>query len=77
MKCYLCNGEMKEELVTITRYRKGSYYLLEDVPAMVCEQCGEKWFSMKTVVNMDELMEKPLDSEERFITVPVRKFSSG
>ena len=77
MKCYLCSGEMKEELVTITRYRKGSYYLLEDVPAMVCEQCGEKWFSMKTVINMDELMEKPLESDERFITVPVRNFGSG
>ncbi len=31
MKCYLCSGEMKEKLVT----RKGSYYLLEDVPAIV------------------------------------------
>jgi len=77
MKCYLCSGEMKKEMVTITRYRKGNYYLIEEVPAMVCEQCGEKWFSMSTVMKMDQLMEKPLEPGEKYINVPVRKFASG
>ncbi|MDO9565424.1 MAG: YgiT-type zinc finger protein [Candidatus Desulfaltia sp.] len=77
MKCYLCSGEMKKEMVAITRYKNDYYYLIEDVPAMVCEQCGEKWFSMNTVVNMDKMMEKPLDPGEKYITVPVRKYASG
>ncbi len=75
MDCYLCTGTMSEELVTVTRYREGSYYLIENVPAMVCDQCGEKWFNMKTVVKMDNLMNKPIEPNEKHITVPVRKYA--
>ncbi len=76
MICYLCQGEMKKMNVTINRYKNGYYYIIEDVPAMLCEICGEKWFSIKTVADMDIIMEKPLQSGEKYVTVPVRKYDA-
>jgi YgiT-type zinc finger domain-containing protein len=44
MKCYFCGGETEAALVT-DLYAEGSLYLaVEDVPAEVCSQCGERYY---------------------------------
>ena len=45
MKCYFCGGQTREQLVT-DLYTEGNLYLaVENVPADVCQQCGERYYS--------------------------------
>jgi len=44
MRCRFCGGHTKEQLVT-DLYTEGSLYLaVENVPADVCQQCGERYY---------------------------------
>ena len=44
MKCSFCNGEMKPKKTSYTVNRKNYHLVLDDVPALVCQQCGEPYF---------------------------------
>jgi YgiT-type zinc finger domain-containing protein len=45
MKCYFCGGHTQERIVT-DLYTEGNLYLaVENVPADVCDQCGERYYS--------------------------------
>jgi YgiT-type zinc finger domain-containing protein len=46
MKCTLCrNGTTKPGRVTVTLERGNTTVVLKDVPADVCENCGEYYLS--------------------------------
>ncbi len=40
-KCPFCGGELEERVVTHPQSYQGKVYILENVPAEVCSQCGE------------------------------------
>lgn len=46
-KCYFCDGKLKKEHVNIARYWGKTLVALEKVPALVCSQCGERFFDAK------------------------------
>ncbi len=42
MKCTICKfGEMRDGKVTVTLQRDSSIIVIKNVPASVCENCGE------------------------------------
>jgi len=41
-KCPFCSGELEERVVTHPQSYQGKVYILENVPAEVCSQCGEE-----------------------------------
>lgn len=46
MKCVICrNGETKLGVVTVTLQRQESTLIFKDVPADVCENCGEYYLN--------------------------------
>ena len=46
MKCVICkHGETQEGKVTVTLQREGTTIIVKDVPAEVCENCGEYYLS--------------------------------
>ena len=46
MKCNLCKvGSIKPGFVTVTLHRSSSTIIFKKVPAEVCENCGEYFFS--------------------------------
>jgi YgiT-type zinc finger domain-containing protein len=48
-KCYVCNWEKSHpENVSETFQIDGRFYLVENIPATVCSQCGEISFSRET-----------------------------
>lgn len=49
MKCDICGGLMHEEETTYTIQIKDKFIMIENVPAKVCPQCGEKLFSPEVV----------------------------
>jgi YgiT-type zinc finger domain-containing protein len=36
-----CKGQLEERLVTRVQEYEGHWYIIENLPALVCRQCGE------------------------------------
>lgn len=53
-KCYFCAGELENILVGNFDYRlEGKLYVIKQVPASLCLQCGEKYVSGETARKID------------------------
>jgi len=53
-KCYFCAGELKDILVGNFDYRlEGELYVIKQVPAKLCLECGEKYVSGETAQKID------------------------
>lgn len=49
MRCVICkHGETKQGLTTVTLARGASAFVIQNVPARICENCGEKYVGQKT-----------------------------
>ena len=45
MKCAFCKGDLENRLVRYVQEYKGRVVIIDNVPAEVCAQCGEKFFA--------------------------------
>ena len=54
MKCDICGGPVEDQEVTYSIEINGRLALVENVPAKVCLQCGEKLFSAETVERLQK-----------------------
>lgn len=53
MKCQLCkNGTTEKGSVTVTLERGTTVVLIKNVPAEICENCGEYYLDEKTTYNI-------------------------
>lgn len=75
-KCYLCEGKLKKQHVNIVRYWGKELVALNDVPALVCQQCGERYFDAKVSRKIDQRIKDALKSKASIetIAVPVTQF---
>ncbi len=49
MKCVICkNGQTNNQAVTVTLEQHGKTFVFKDVPALVCENCGEQYIEEDT-----------------------------
>ena len=55
-KCPLCGGELEEKTITHAQSYRGKIYILENVPAEVCRQCGEVLLYPKVLKRMQQLV---------------------
>ena len=55
MKCLYCQGSLVRRETHYAASRKG-YHLILDVPAWVCEQCGEPLFDETTVDAIQDIL---------------------
>lgn len=54
-KCFFCNGEIKQITVGNFDYRlNGQLYVFKNVPAGLCEQCGEKYISASSAGKIND-----------------------
>jgi YgiT-type zinc finger domain-containing protein len=58
MNCLHCGGALKQDLVSYTVNRHNYHLILDDVPAWVCEQCGEPLFDEKTVASIQNMLQE-------------------
>jgi len=72
-KCYFCKGKVTEQKINVD-FRWGEELLvIENVPAEVCQQCGEKYFEAEVYKQMERLAKskaKPL----RHLSIDVIQF---
>ncbi len=65
---------MKEAKVTYTLEMDDKFFIIENVPARVCEETGEQFFSPETVERIQQTIwgsEKP----KKIIETPVYEFA--
>lgn len=72
--CGLCGEKLKK--ITVGQVQEYSEdvgtVIFENVPALQCTECGEKWFEGQILEAMDAVLEeKPKPSRKIKISVPV------
>jgi len=72
-KCHFCGGKVAEQRVVVD-YRWGQELvaIIEDVPAGVCDTCGERYFKAEVVKAMEGTA-RSRSRARRTIEVPVRQ----
>ena len=74
-KCYLCGSKLKKESIDIARYWGKDLVALNDVPALICTQCGEKYFEAKVSAKIDKRIKDALQAKDiARINIPVVQF---
>lgn len=63
-----------EQKVTYSLEFDGKFFIIENVPARVCQQTGESFFSPETVERIQEIIWQN-KSPKRVIETPVYEFS--
>ncbi|MDQ7827221.1 MAG: type II toxin-antitoxin system MqsA family antitoxin [Candidatus Eremiobacteraeota bacterium] len=73
-KCYFCKGRLEEKRIEFDGRWGQKRVILKDVPAEVCMQCGEQYFSPEVSRTMEELAKMESVPDEVIIEVPVRQY---
>ncbi len=55
--CERCSGKTKTELVDKAIFHKGKTVLVENIEAEVCEDCGERYFNGKMLLELEDKIE--------------------
>jgi YgiT-type zinc finger domain-containing protein len=56
MICEFCEGQTKKKKVTRQHWLKGRLYIVENVDAEVCTECGERYFHAMTLDAIDQYL---------------------
>jgi len=60
LECFYCKGNMVRGKTSYALSRRGYHLLIDEVPAWVCQQCGEVYFEGGEVDAIQDLI-KTLD----------------
>lgn len=59
MLCPLCKGHMEKSVANLPyRLSEKKLVVLVDVPALVCEQCGDEYIEIDVVRNVEKVLER-------------------
>ena len=68
MECLQCHGKLVVGRTSYTISRNGYHLIIDDVPAFVCEQCGEPLFT-EDAVRLVRQMVRTLDARRSELNV--------
>ena len=72
MKCMICkHGETKKGTATITLEKDSSTIVFKEVPAHICDNCGEKYIDDSIT---KELLKKAREIIKNGVEVDIRKY---
>jgi YgiT-type zinc finger domain-containing protein len=74
-ECVYCGGVVEERLIRLDYRFHGQLFIIEDVPAGVCVQCGEKVLDAKTAKKLEQLAQNQTGPVTT-VAVPVLKASA-
>jgi YgiT-type zinc finger domain-containing protein len=57
MKCGICKAEMEEKTVTYTEDIDQGVIVIRHVPAQVCTECGNTWYSTTVAAELEKLVD--------------------
>ena len=56
--CSFCGGELEEKEVEVIKKADGKVVVIKEVPALVCQQCGERYFSIDTAEHVNLILKE-------------------
>jgi YgiT-type zinc finger domain-containing protein len=56
-ECQACGGPLMLEKVNLEDYQGGKLYMMEKVPAFVCQNCGEVWVPEPIMEEFEKMIE--------------------
>lgn len=65
MMCEFCGGQTIKKKVKRHHRLHGKLYIIENVEAEICSQCGERYFHAKTLDDIDRLLTAEHEVKER------------
>jgi YgiT-type zinc finger domain-containing protein len=68
--CRFCGGLVEEGVGTHQVQHEGQLHVIENVPMGICNQCGEKYFHIKTLETIERILNEK-KSPEKILKVPV------
>lgn len=72
MKCMICkHGETKKGTTTVTLEKDNSTIVFKEVPAHICDNCGEKYVDGSVT---KELLKKAREIVKNGVEVDIRKY---
>jgi YgiT-type zinc finger domain-containing protein len=72
-RCFFCKGRIIEEEVRVDFRWGDDLVVIEDVPAEVCQQCGETYFSPEVYKEMENLAKRK-EQPIKHIAIDVIRF---
>lgn len=74
MKCTICrNGETSSAKITVVLERSGTTLIFREVPAEVCENCGEEYLASAT---NNELLRKAEQAVQKGVDLELLRFAA-
>lgn len=72
-KCYYCGAKLEEKKINIIRYWGKEPFAINNVPTLVCTNCGEKYYTAKVSKKIDKIIldKKSIKTSPKTIEVPV------
>jgi len=58
MKCGICKAETEEKTVTYTEDIEQGVMVIRHVPAQVCTECGNIWYSGTVAAELEKLVDQ-------------------
>lgn len=72
-RCEFCEGEVKPRRI-LARFRyRGQTIYVENVPAWVCDKCGEEYFDASVYKSLEEIS-RQRERIQRVISFPLAAF---
>jgi YgiT-type zinc finger domain-containing protein len=65
MICEFCSGATQKKKVKKQHWLRGELYIVENVEAAVCTECGERYFHATTLDELDRYLLAEHDVKER------------
>ncbi len=56
LRCRHCDGMLVSKKISYTMAHKGRHLIIDDMPAWVCQQCGEPLFEEQAVDVVQKLL---------------------
>ncbi len=71
MTCEFCGGETASKKILKMHWFQKKLYLIDDVQAEVCRECGERYYHATTLDAIDQLLESghPIVKEQLQVQV--------
>ena len=70
MICEFCGGETRKKKVKKQHWLRNRLYIVENVEAEVCQECGERYFHATTLDTIDRhLLKEHVVKQQLFVEV--------
>ncbi len=75
--CDFCGGELQEGITNLELRIDGELIVCEGLPAQICRQCGEAYFSAQVAHQIDEIIAQRKELKPiRYAQVPIFSIES-